>query len=55
MNLNFDKIDIDVTILPGAAGALGRIDKYELRRELGEGGFGPSISRMTLLPMSMSP
>ena len=38
--MNFDKIDIDVTILPGTAGALGRIDKYELRRELGVGGFG---------------
>ena len=38
--MTYNTIDNDVTIAGGAEGALGRIDKYELRRELGEGGFG---------------
>ena len=38
--MTYDTIDNDVTIAGGAEGALGRIDKYELVRELGEGGFG---------------
>lgn len=39
-SMTYDTINNDVTMAGGAAGALGRIDKYELRRELGEGGFG---------------
>ena len=38
--MTYNTIDNDVTMAGGAEGALGRIDKYELRRELGEGGFG---------------
>ena len=38
--MTYNTIDNDVTMAGGAGGALGRIDKYELRRELGEGGFG---------------
>ena len=38
--MTYDTIGNDVTMAGGADGALGRIDKYELRRELGEGGFG---------------
>ena len=33
-------IDGDVTMRAGASSALGRIDQYELVRELGGGGFG---------------
>jgi len=38
--LDANTINSAVTMAGGAEGALGRIDKYELRRELGEGGFG---------------
>ena len=38
--MTYDTINNDVTMAGGAEGALGRIDKYELVRELGEGGFG---------------
>ena len=38
--MTYDTIGNDVTMAGGAQCALGRIDKYELRRELGEGGFG---------------
>ena len=38
--MTYNTIDNDVTMAGGAGGAIGRIDKYELRRELGEGGFG---------------
>ena len=42
MNMDDFTINDAVTMRPGAEGgsALGSIDKYELVRELGEGGFG---------------
>ncbi|MBQ5530911.1 MAG: protein kinase, partial [Kiritimatiellae bacterium] len=38
--MTYNTINNDVTMAGEAKGSLGRIDKYELRRELGEGGFG---------------
>ena len=38
--MTYDTINDAVTMRPGGGAVLGRIDKYELVRELGEGGFG---------------
>ena len=38
--MDANTINSAVTMAGGTEGALGRIDKYELLRELGEGGFG---------------
>ena len=38
--MTYDTINNDVTMGGGEESVLGRIDKYELVRELGEGGFG---------------
>lgn len=38
--MTYNTINNDVTMAGGTKDSLGRIDKYELRRELGVGGFG---------------
>ena len=38
--MKYDTISDAVTMQPGGGAALGRIDQYELVRELGGGGFG---------------
>ena len=38
--MTYNTINDAVTMRPGGGAALGRIDQYELVRELGGGGFG---------------
>ena len=38
--MTYDTINDAVTMRPGGGGSPGRIDQYELVRELGGGGFG---------------
>ncbi|MBR4615892.1 MAG: hypothetical protein IKO55_09815, partial [Kiritimatiellae bacterium] len=38
--MTVDTMNDAVTMRPGGGAALGRIDQYELVRELGGGGFG---------------
>jgi serine/threonine protein kinase len=40
MDMNSDTMNNAVTMRPNAGSSLGRIDQYELIRELGGGGFG---------------